>query len=91
MSASVAPFDLTLGFGDDDPIERPAINGNNGESAFLRPEAASEVAGMIAANDGRTLTVSHFVAFGGYRIEEVFDLAGSAAAVQGVVDRCSRS
>ena len=89
ITSRVGIYDLEMEFSDGQNMAVDAVNSTINEASIVFGAAHSaRFAQSIIDSDGKTVTASVFIPFGGWTVSATFDLSGSATAVQPVRDSC---
>lgn len=89
ITSRIGIYNLAVEYSDGGSRSFLAINSTANEASFLlNTEESNRFAQSIIDSDGDTVTASVFIPFGGWTISATFDLNGSTAAIQPVLNRC---
>lgn len=89
ITSRISIYSLAAEYPDGASRSFQAINSTANEASFLlNTEESNRFAQSIIDSDGEAVTVSMFIPFGGRTVSATFDLNGSAAAIQPVLDSC---
>lgn len=90
ITSRIDTYDLEVELPGGEAVAFDSINSTGNEASFLRYEDdIAEFTRLITLLDGEEITVSSFIPFGGHTISATFDLTGSSAAIQPVLQECS--
>ncbi len=87
--STISTYELDVELPGSWMVAYDAFNSNSNQASFLRyDEDVAEFANLLIYLDGEEITVSSFIAFGGYTISATFDLTGSSSAIRPVLEEC---
>ena len=89
ITSRIGIYNLAVEYANGGNTSFQAINSTANEASFLlNADESIRFAQSIIDSDGDRVTASVFIPFGGWTISATFDLNGSTAAVQPVLNRC---
>ncbi len=89
ISSRIGIYNLAVENADGGSSSFQAINSTVNEASFmLDTEESNRFAQSMIDSDGEVVTASVFIPVGGWTISATFELNGSAAAIQPVLDSC---
>ena len=89
ITSRIDTYQLDVQLPGDETRAFDSINSTGSEASFLRyADDIAEFTQLLVNHDGEEITVSSFVPTGGSTIAATFDLTGSSAAIEPILQAC---